>query len=94
MKTRNLRLSLFTLTLTCLVPPALASAACGAAPGSQGDEPVESAPTSEVEDGTDSGAAPAAQGEPELSAPIDPGLQRSSPPHAGNGLLPVRAPTR
>jgi hypothetical protein len=95
MKTRNLHPRLFTLTFTSLLPLlALASTACGAAPGSQGDEPATSAPASAVEEGTDSGAIPAAPGEPEPSAPIEQGAQRSSPSHAGHELWPDRPPTR
>jgi hypothetical protein len=92
MKTRNLHSRLFTLTLTSLLPLlALASTACGGAPGPQGDEPVESAPPLPVEDGTDSGSTAPVQGEQDPTAVVVPD-PRPAPPHTG-GLRNDQAPS-
>jgi hypothetical protein len=93
MKTRNLHPRLFTSIFNGLLPLlALASTACGAAPGSQGDEPVESAPPSPEEDGNDAGSAAQAQ-EPDPTGVVDPGPQRTAPLHA-SGLRSDQLPSR
>jgi hypothetical protein len=94
MKTRNLHPRLFTLTFTCLLPLlALASTACGAAPGSQGDEPAPSASASPVEDGTDAGTTAQAQGEPDPTGVVDPGGVQPTAPSRPSALRADQLPT-
>ena len=83
MKTRNSFNGRFTLVLTGLVSLlALTCAACGAAPDSQGEERVETAPASAVDDGSDAGPAAQDLGLQDPTSPVAPGPVRSAPPGA------------
>ncbi len=94
MKTRNSFNGRFTLVLTGLVSLlALTCAACGAAPDPQGEERVETAPASAVDDGSDAGPAAQDLGTQDPTAPVAPGPVRSAPQGVEHPVQLDQAPT-
>jgi hypothetical protein len=92
MKTRNRLTRHFSFLRVSLISMlALASIACGAAPGSQGEEGVESSPPSAVDEGADAGSAAPVQARPDPIEPVTPGLPQGEEP-VGAGLRPDHPP--